>query len=256
MRVIVGKSSTVFGSTRLKEKLLAFQSYRKNWDSHSRQFLSVMINSIQRDQICSCKSLIKWSILIKLIKISSLYFIQYLIAKQWGNIEALFLLIFTRSHFEKFGSIEVSGYASLLKPLGKWNTFQFVICCGSKNTEQQIIVFTVPAYWQLSRRLKYKKAGFYWGDHSKLTSLPEPEFRLSMLFSLFSIFIAVIIFLKFEAQQSHSSSVLYTENGSYNPSRTGTATINNAGKTLVHWTTSWNLWRDSWRSLQTRKWAN
>ena len=149
-----------------------------------------MINSIQRDQIpvCSCESLIKWSILIKLIKISSFYFIQYLLkAKQWGNIEALFLLIFTRSHhFEKFGSIEVSGYASLLKPLGKWNTFQFVICCGSKNTEQQIIVFTVPAYWQLSRRLKYKKAGFYWGDHSKLTSLPEPESRLSMLFSLFS----------------------------------------------------------------------
>ena len=179
-----------------------------------------------------------------------------MIAKQWGNIEALFLLIFTRSHFEKFESIEVSGYASLLKPLGKWNTFQFVIYCGSKNTEQKIIVFTVPAYWQLSRRLKYKKAGFYWGDHSKLTSLPEPEFRLSILFSLFSIFIAVIIFLKFEAQQSHSSSVLYTEHGSYNPSRTGTATINNAGKTLVHRTTSWNLWRDSWRSLQTRKWAN
>ena len=93
---------------------------------------------IQRDQIpvCSCKSLIKWSILIKLIKISSFYFIQYLKAKQWGNIEALFLLIFTRSHFEKFGSIEVSGYASLLKPLGKWNTFQFVICCGSKNSSK------------------------------------------------------------------------------------------------------------------------
>jgi len=28
--------------------------------------------------------------------------------------------------------------------------------------------------------------------------------------------------------------VLYTEHGSYNPSRTGTAAINNAGKTLVH----------------------
>ena len=28
--------------------------------------------------------------------------------------------------------------------------------------------------------------------------------------------------------------MLYTEHGSYNPSRTGTAAINNAGKTLVH----------------------
>ena len=140
MRVIVGKSSTVFGSTiNVKRKVSSFSKLqKKNWDSHSRQFLSAMINSIQRDQIpvCSCESLIKWSILIKLIKISSFYFIQYLLkAKQWGNIEALFLLIFTRSHhFEKFGSIEVSGYASLLKPLDKWNTFQFVICCGSKNT--------------------------------------------------------------------------------------------------------------------------
>ena len=147
--------------------------------------------------------------LIKLIKISSFYFIQYLIAKQWGNIEALFLLIFIRSHqFEKFGSIEVSGYASLLKPLAKWNTFQFVICCGSKNTEQQIIVFTVPAYWQLSRRLMYKGAGFYWGDHSKLTSLPE--FRLSMLFSLFSIFIA-LIFLDSKLS-SHISLRCFTPN--------------------------------------------
>ena len=30
LRVIVGKSSYVFVSTRLKEKLLAFQSYSKN----------------------------------------------------------------------------------------------------------------------------------------------------------------------------------------------------------------------------------
>ena len=37
-------------------------------------FLQSMVNSIQRDQICSCKSLIKWSILIKLIKRSSSYF--------------------------------------------------------------------------------------------------------------------------------------------------------------------------------------
>ena len=60
----------------------------------------------------------------------------------------------------------------------------FVICCGSKNSST---LFTVPAYWQLSRRLKHKGAGFYWGDHSKLTSLPK--FRLSMLFSFCVIWI-------------------------------------------------------------------
>ena len=216
-----------------------------------------MINSIQRDQIlvCSCKSFIKWSILIKLIKISSSYFIQYLKAKQWGNIEALFLLIFTRSHFEKFGSVEVSGYASLLKPLGKWNTFQFVICCGSKNTEQQIIVFTVPAYWQLSRRLQYKKAGFYWGDHSKLKSLPEPEFRLSMLFSLFSIVIAAIFLIGSSAVTFLFGALYRTWILQSKPNWNG----NNQQcwkNSCPSWTTSWNLWKDSWRSLQTRKWAN
>ena len=51
---------------------------------------------------------------------------------------------------------------------------------------------------QLSRRSRrYKKAGCYRGDHSKLTSLPE--FGLSMLFSLLSIFITVIFLIRSSA---------------------------------------------------------
>ena len=64
---------------------------------------------------------------------------------------------------------------------------KIVICCGSKNSSKLLFSRPAPAYWQLSRRLKYKRAGFYWGDHSKLTSLPE--FRLSMLFSFCVIWI-------------------------------------------------------------------
>ena len=55
LRVIVGKSSYVFVSTRLKEKLLAFQSYSKNWDSHSRRFLTAMINSISVNKYAHVK---------------------------------------------------------------------------------------------------------------------------------------------------------------------------------------------------------
>ena len=51
---------------------------------------------------------------------------------------------------------------------------------------------------QLSRRSRrYKKAGCYRGDHSKLSSLPE--FGLSMLFSLLSIFITVIFLIRSSA---------------------------------------------------------
>ena len=109
------------------------------------------------------------------------------------------------------------------------------------------------SYWQLSRRLKYKKAGFYWGDHSKLTSLPE--FRLSMLFSLFSIFIAVIFLIRSSAVTFLFGAFPRTWMQQSKPSWNG----NNQQcwkNSRPSWTTSWKLWRDSWRSLQTRKWAN
>ena len=41
------------------------------------------------------------------------------------------------------------------------------------------------------------KGVFYWGDHSKVTSLPE--FRLSMLLSRFSLFLAVTFLIRSSA---------------------------------------------------------
>ena len=81
-------------------------------------------------------------------------------------------------HISFFGHI--GGYVSLFS--------NFLRCCGSKKKAAN----------QLSRRSRrYKKAGCYRGDHSKLSSLPE--FGLSMLFSLLSIFITVIFLIRSSA---------------------------------------------------------
>ena len=131
-----------------------------------------MINSIQRDQIpvCSCESFNKMIYFNKANKDIHLLFYPILESETVRKYRSAFLINFYSIAFWKIW-INWSFWVRIFtKGLGKWNTFQFVIYCGSKNTEQQIIVFTVPAYWLLSQRLKYKKAWFYWGDHSKLTS--------------------------------------------------------------------------------------